>query len=140
MSTRQWLTALAMLLMCAGLTARADEAVKDPAAQAARAWLTAADAGDGQKSWELAAPVFQRSITAQRWQEQLAAVRGPLGAVKARGVPSISHTNSLPGAPDGDYAVMHFDTQFEHKAAAVETLIALKQPDGSWRVAGYFIK
>jgi hypothetical protein len=131
---------LCLALLCAALVARADESAKDPAAQAARAWLAAADAGDGQKSWQLAAPVFQHSISAAQWTSQLNAVRGPLGAVRSRGAPAVTHTTTLPGAPDGDYAVMHFDTVFEHKASAVETLTALKQPDGSWRIAGYFIK
>jgi hypothetical protein len=140
MRSRSWLSVLALLMLCAGLAVRAADSAKDPAAQAAQTWLAAADANDGQKSWQLSAPLFQHSITAAQWQEKLSAVRGPLGAVKGRSAGTVTHTTSLPGLPDGDYAVMHFDSQFEHKAAAVETVTAIKQPDGSWRVAGYFIK
>jgi hypothetical protein len=46
----------------------------------------------------------------------------------------------LPGAPDGEYVVFQFDTQFEHKRAAVETVTPMRDPDGSWRVSGYFIR
>ena len=69
-----------------------------------------------------------------------AAVRGPLGAVKSRRVSSSQSTHSLPGAPDGDYVVIHFATSFEHKAEATETVTPMKDPDGHWRVVGYYIR
>ena len=47
---------------------------------------------------------------------------------------------SLPGAPDGEYRVFQFDTSFEHKQTAVETVTAVLETDGSWRIAGYFIR
>ena len=46
----------------------------------------------------------------------------------------------LPGAPDGRYVVIQFDTAFENKASSVETVTPMADPDGAWRVAGYFIK
>ncbi len=49
-------------------------------------------------------------------------------------------TRTVPGAPDGEYVVIQFDTQFENKAAAVETVTPMREKDGSWRVSGYFIK
>jgi hypothetical protein len=106
---------------------------------AARTWLAAADTGSGAETWALAAPVFQDRISSEEWQKQLTAARGPLGAVVKRILTSATHATSLPGAPDGDYEVVKFQTQFEHKASAVETVTTVKQSDGSWRVAGYFI-
>jgi hypothetical protein len=44
------------------------------------------------------------------------------------------------GRSDGEYVVIQFDTQFENKAAAVETIAPMHEKDGSWRVSGYFIK
>jgi hypothetical protein len=46
----------------------------------------------------------------------------------------------MPGAPDGDYVVMQFDTRFEHKQAAVETVTFLQEKQGGWKAAGYYIK
>jgi hypothetical protein len=106
---------------------------------AARTWLAAADTGSGAETWALAAPVFQDRISSEEWQKRLTAARGPLGAVEKRTLTSATHATSLPGAPDGDYEVVKFQTQFEHKASAVETVTTVKQSDGSWRVAGYFI-
>jgi hypothetical protein len=42
--------------------------------------------------------------------------------------------------PDGEYVVFQFNTSFEQKAAAVETVTAMREKDGTWHVAGYFIK
>ena len=46
----------------------------------------------------------------------------------------------MPGAPDGRYVVVQYDTVFENKASAVETVTPMADPDGVWRVAGYFIR
>jgi hypothetical protein len=44
------------------------------------------------------------------------------------------------GAPDGEYVVIQYDTKFDNKAAAVETVTVARGKDGVWRVAGYYIK
>jgi hypothetical protein len=48
--------------------------------------------------------------------------------------------NTLPGAPDGKYWTIQFDTSFAAKAEAVETVTFMLEKDGSWRAAGYFIR
>lgn len=110
------------------------------ATAAAQTWLKAADAGDGARTWNLAAPLFQQSIAVERWTQALTTARSPLGAVQQRALSSSTHATTLPGAPDGDYVVMQFHTVFEHKASAVETVTTARQSDGSWRVTGYFVK
>jgi len=47
---------------------------------------------------------------------------------------------SLPGAPDGDYVVIQFQTSFANKASAVETITPMRDRDGAYRVSGYFIR
>jgi hypothetical protein len=44
------------------------------------------------------------------------------------------------GAPDGEYVVLKFDTAFETKQTAVETVILMKESDGLWRVGGFNIR
>lgn len=67
-------------------------------------------------------------------------VRAPLGAVRKRVENSAMATTSLPGVADGKCVVIRYETAFEGKVAAVETLTLAQDRDGSWRVAGYFIK
>ena len=76
----------------------------------------------------------------QQWAQASTAVRAPLGTARQRNERSSQFSNSLPGAPDGEYVVFQFQTVFENKAAAVETVTVVKDIDGAWRVTGYFIK
>jgi len=46
----------------------------------------------------------------------------------------------MPGAPDGQYVLMQFETSFTNKKSAVETITFMLEKDGQWRAAGYFIK
>jgi hypothetical protein len=46
----------------------------------------------------------------------------------------------LQGAPDGKYVTIRYETVFENKASAVETITPMLDPDGIWRVSGYFIR
>jgi hypothetical protein len=58
----------------------------------------------------------------------------------SRRVKGAQYATSLPGAPDGEYVVIQYDTSFAHKASAVETITPMRDGDGQWRVSGYFIK
>lgn len=51
-----------------------------------------------------------------------------------------SDKTSLPGAPDGEYVVIEFESSFEHKKSAIETVTPMNDKDGKWRVSGYYIK
>jgi hypothetical protein len=66
--------------------------------------------------------------------------RAPLGAVRARKIKGATYTKTLPGAPDGEYVVIQYDTSFENKESAVETITPMLDKDATWRVSGYYIK
>ena len=66
-------------------------------------------------------------------------IRQPLAGVVTRELKSKTHVTELPGAPDGDYVVIQFNTTFENKKVAVETVTPMLEDDGNWLVAGYFI-
>jgi hypothetical protein len=53
---------------------------------------------------------------------------------------SKTYMTSLPGAPDGEYVVIKFETSFQNKKSAVETITPMREKDGKWRVSGYYIK
>jgi hypothetical protein len=121
--------------------ARAQDADKVAKAQAAAlAWLALTDSGDYPGSWDQAAGYFQASVSKPNWIHAVVRARQPLGGLISRKVKSATFTRSLPGAPDGEYVVIKYDTQFEHKDTAIETITPLLDKDGSWKVSGYFIK
>jgi hypothetical protein len=122
-------------------TVRADEKEDVAKAQrAATAWLALTDAGRYGESWRTAAAAFRAAVTKAQWEEALKTIRAPLGALKSRTLKSATFTRSLPNAPAGEYVIIQFDTQFENKAGAVETVTPMREKDGSWRASGYFIK
>ena len=110
------------------------------AAAAAEKWLALVDEGKYPESWDEAAGFFRGAVTRQQWQQSLEGVRKPLGKTLKRELASSQYATQLPGAPDGQYVVLQFDTSFENKKSAVETVTPMMDKDGRWRVSGYFIK
>jgi hypothetical protein len=109
-------------------------------AAAAKAWLAGIDAGNYAQSWKESAMFFRKAITENGWSAALAASRKPLGEMKSRKLLDAKSAKSLPGAPDGEYVVMQFETSFAAKDKAVETVTFMKESDGTWKAAGYFIR
>ncbi len=114
-----------------------DEAV---AVEAAEQWLALVDKGEYATSWESAAEYFRGNVTTDQWSLLLTGARKPLGEVTSRRVKAKHYATSLPGAPDGEYVVIQFETAFENKQSSVETVTPMKEANGAWRVSGYFIK
>jgi hypothetical protein len=127
-----------VLSVCVVLAAEADKVKL--ALSSAETWLSLVDEGKYAESWNEAAGYFKGAVKQEQWQEMLKAARKPLGKVISREVKSKSYHTSLPGAPDGEYVVIQFDTSFENKKSAIETVTPTKDKDGKWRVSGYFIK
>lgn len=132
---------LAILVVCLlGSTTMASETQEAAALRAARAWLAGVDAGNYDESWHAAASYFRNAVTKEDWRQAMRGVRRPLGNVLTRELIAKTYVTELPGAPDGQYVVVQFKTAFENKQVAVETVTPMLEDDGSWLVAGYFIK
>jgi len=84
--------------------------------------------------------MFKAHVSREQWQSMLYATRDPLGKMLSRKLKSATYTKTLPGAPDGEYVVIQYESSFEHKQSAVETVTPMLDKDGKWRVSGYFIK
>jgi len=118
----------------------AGEAPEKPIVAAAQMWLHEIDSGNYATSWQQASAYFQGAITEKSWTNALNGVRRPLGNLLSRKVAKTTSAKSLPGAPDGNYLVMQFATSFANKKSAVETVTFMREKDGNWRAAGYYIK
>lgn len=110
------------------------------AKDAATTWLALTDSGKYSESWDTAAALFKGAITKDDWIKAVGSVLSPLGKVKSRKLKSADFTRTIPGAPDGQYVVIQYDTVFENKASATETITPMLEKDGSWKVSGYYIK
>ena len=103
-------------------------------------WLSLIDGEKYGESWKEAAEFFRNAVKQGQWEQSMQSMRKPLGRLISRQVKSKTYSTSLPGAPDGEYVVIQFETSFEKKKSAVETVTPMMQKDGQWRVSGYFIK
>ncbi|HET9983701.1 MAG TPA: DUF4019 domain-containing protein [Longimicrobiales bacterium] len=117
-----------------------ESAPEDAALDAAERWLDWIDHGEAGDSYRAAAAIFRAALTPERWEEALRAARQPLGWVVARTLRSRKYATELPGAPDGEYVVLEYDTEFERKKHGVETVVLVREDDGAWRVSGYWIR
>jgi len=112
----------------------------EAAKKSAESWLAVVDKGDYAASYDEAASIFKLAITKEDWLQKVRAARGPLGKMISRKLKRMQYETTLPGAPDGEYVVVQYDTSFENKRSAVETITPTLDKDGQWRVSGYFIR
>ena len=112
----------------------------EAAKKSAESWLAVVDKGDYAASYDEAASIFKLAITKEDWLQKVRAARGPLGMMISRKLKLMQYETTLPGAPDGEYVVIQYDTSFENKRSAVETITPTLDKDGQWRVSGYFIR
>ena len=135
------LIALGMLSFYLSLTTATAQPTPEQAAQrATEEWLVLVDAEKHGESWETAAQAFKSAVGKDQWTEAVKAARGPLGKQRSRKFKSATYTKTLPGAPNGKYVVVVCESQFDGELVRQETVTPMKDQDGQWRVAGYFVK
>jgi len=133
------LCAALLAVAASGCTAKKNAGAETAATAAAQTCLTVIDNSEYGQSWQNASALFRNAITEDKWKTALETVRKPLGDVVSRTFKSAQAMTKLPGAPDGQYVVMQFETSFANKKPATETVTFMLEKDGQWRAAGYFI-
>jgi hypothetical protein len=131
---------IVLMFLPHALTSDSQQKPEDLAQKSAEAWLVLTDSGKYGESWDEASSFFKSKLTKDQWQSALTSVRAPLGAVLSRKLKSAKYTKTLPGAPDGEYVILQYETSFDNLNSAVETITPMLDKDGKWRVSGYFIK
>ena len=126
MRLRTLLVTLTVVLgsFCIDSPIHADDEAITKAVAAAEAWLQHVDRGEFAESWKTAAVLFRQAVPKEKWLAKIRAARAPLGDAEV----------------GREYVVIQFKTVFEEAAFAVETVTPMKDPDGEWRVSGYYIK
>jgi len=85
-------------------------------------WLELIDSSQYESSWDETGKTFQARVSHQM-----------------RNIRQGNEHETLPGAPDGIYAVLLFDSIFKNKHECVEKIV-IENSDQKWRVVGYFIQ
>jgi hypothetical protein len=107
-------------------------------AAAAKSWLVLVDAKNYAQCYQTAADIVRQGVSEAKWEELVKFGRGKAGALKSRKFQAVQFTKTLPGVPEGDYANVAFDSDFETKGPATE-VITLVHEHGQWKVGGYHI-
>jgi hypothetical protein len=131
-----------VLLIMTVFYAIADEHSQETkdAIAAAEHWLALVDSGKYAESWKETSQMFRDIVPEKEWISKMDAIRKPMGELKSRELSSTDYTTSIPGAPDGQYVIIHFNTAFTHKESALETVTPMMDKDGKWHVSGYYIR
>jgi beta-lactamase regulating signal transducer with metallopeptidase domain len=149
-SPRRGTALFAGLVLALGLTTLTRAAAPPPdtagqqstaaAERALQPWLAALDAQDFERTWEDASPVFKAAISTADWTKAADSAQTALGTLRSRALATATLTSTLPGAPDGTYAVLEYKASYEKAAATVETATLKLDDDGRWRVVGHRIR
>ena len=102
-------------------------------------WLVLVDNQKWGESWRTAGSFFRSKVSEKTWSSTILSVRDPLGAPLSRSILKVTKATSLPGAPEGEYELIDFQSDFANKRGAVETLV-LMQEGSTWKAVGYFIR
>jgi Protein of unknown function (DUF4019) len=109
---------------------------EDEASASGEKWLVLLDNQKYEESWRQAGSMFREEVKQEQWIASLQRFREPLGETLTRVVARVDFTRALRGAPDADYAIIHYTTDFKNKSAVTERLTLVKE-DGRWQTAAY---
>jgi hypothetical protein len=109
---------------------------EDEASATGQKWLALLDDGKYDESWKQAGSMFRDEVKQEQWISALERLRQPMGAMVSRTTARVNFVKTLRGAPDGDYAIIHYTTDFKNKSTVTERLTLVKE-DGRWQVAAY---
>ncbi|MBI2870745.1 MAG: DUF4019 domain-containing protein [Candidatus Omnitrophica bacterium] len=136
---KKWALGVLVLGILLGSPAAAEKGQEGEALDAATAWIALVDQGDYAKSWQEAAEAFKKGVTQEEWVNALTANRSPLGQAMSRKVATKESKTSPPGAPEGEYVGIKYETVFERRGTMNEEVTPMRDKDGKWRVSGYYI-
>ncbi len=136
-----WRLLLATLVLSLSTLSYAEDEVDKYAKPKAAAlkWLNDFNNKEYVKCWKNSSSLIHNTLTEKNFIQTFSGVRKNFGKVKSRKLVNLYPANTLPGAPDGHYVVFIFETTFEHKQHAIESMTTVFEDD-RWWVAGYYVK
>ena len=130
------------------VSAQQQTAAEQAAQSAALAWFELLDAEKYTESWAAASTPFrQYSWSQSRWRSMIKWGRVRLGPLHSRRLQSAVFVQTVPehtaegrwlAGRRGEYVIVGFASSYGH-FNVTETVIVMKDSDGVWRVADYYI-
>ena len=115
-------------------------AAEESAAQRqALGFLGYLDEGRFADSYAYTGMLLRARADGAAYAAQIQKARAGTGALQARELIDATYNTSVEGAPEGQYVILHYHSNFANRQDTVET-ITLALAKGYWRVDGYYIK
>jgi hypothetical protein len=108
--------------------------------EASKKWLALLDTGKTGTAWDASSAYLKSVVTRQKWIAGITSARKPFGKIDKRTATKFARSHSMPGAPDGDYSIIEFESVFANGKRASEQLIWTLGDGDVWSVSGYFIR
>ena len=97
------------------------------------------DQGRYADSYAYTGMLIRAQLDREAFASQIQKTRAGTGALQSRELIDAGYATSVPGAPEGQYVILHYHASFANRQDAVET-VTLAFAKGYWRVSGYYIK
>jgi hypothetical protein len=130
---------VALLALAIAAPALAQDPRTTLAQRVALDWLKYVDTLDAAASWQRAGAKFRASMSQDQWASVLRKEREQRGNVKQRTIVHTDLRGTIPGFPEGEYAVVLFRSAFGNREGS-ESVTVEREADGVWRVVGYAIR
>jgi hypothetical protein len=133
-------TAFLLAFALATATLHAQASPEEQAAQRqALGFLGYLDGGRFADSYAYTGSLMRSQLDREAYAAKVQSSRASVGTLQGRELIDAIPTQTVPGAPDGQYIVLHYHANFSNFSDAVET-ITLAFSKGYWRIVGYYIK
>src|SRR5713101_8974288 len=127
----------------------ANEVIDQAALEVVKQWLALIDAGDWKESFNQSSPLFKsdlqtatsfrRGMPEHEWESFITRLQAQLGKAVSRDLKVARDAEGCPDEPVAEHLTLEYETHFERKKHAVETVTLTADPDGRWSVSGYHI-
>jgi hypothetical protein len=97
------------------------------------------DHGRYADSYSYTGLLLRNQLDREAFASKVEQARANAGAIQSRELIDAGYTTSVPGAPQGQYVVLHYHSSFVKRPDTVETL-TLVLSKGYWRIDGWYIK
>ena len=97
------------------------------------------DQGRFADSYAYTGMLIRTQLDRDAFSAQIQKARVGTGAFQSRELIDSAYSTTVPGAPEGQYVILHYHASFANRPDSVET-VTLTFAKGYWRVVGYSIK
>jgi len=108
------------------------------AIDAAAPYLNLLDNGNIDGAYESMATIHKRTWIKEWWVKQNEAQREFYGQLINRSIRKTSKHDTIQRHPDGEYFKIQYESSFQNKQKAYETIDLMLDSAGHWKVTGYY--